>query len=806
MSAAQKGSRLPLIAGGLLVGLLLLAAVFADEITAVSPHYWDARSSILEGRPPFPPGPGHPLGTDEWGRDVWSRVVYGTRWSLLFAALVTAGRMLIGLAATFAAVYGPRRLGWLVDKLYVMTTAIPPLVTYLLLLSSPVKNTIGLWPNVALTACVLTLVEWPRVAVTLKGRLQQLMAEPFVEGAVAVGGSRWHVFHIHLLPHLWPTLLHLVAAEMARALSVIAQMGIFGILFGGGIMVVGDARNPDRWYQVSGLPEWGSLLSDGRLQVLSRPWIAFPPAVAFLIAVTGFTLLSQGLEGLNLPVARIKERTTGPLSRRWRWALAALPLFGLLWYYQGLPWDRAAGIQALATRQAAALSAGDAEGYAGTVAPGSDALRADARLLAAALAGERVESVDVAMEEVRLRGARAQARLTMTVTFADRPPLHLSRPVDLVRRLGTWYVEDRELYTLRGYHVDVTAAFDPLNPSVEAISLRQRVNFLATAADHAYGRLLELFPEAASAGRPQIRLYESHEAFRAAVGAAAPPDALAWYNPGDPLRLSPEFLRGLMRWETERDLGYEFVKHISAAASGQPVALIDPIAMGLFERSTAGDLPYLPDPRRLVGTPLPDLAALFSTPVQSLGAAGQRAYATAAAELVRFLQDRLPAEELQGPALGRGWSLGALADRLGQTPETLAAEFEVFLHRQLQATSVLNVPAARSRVPEGLPDAIARRAEAAAGGDVEAFLRRTSPAHRDGWSAWLAAARRYGLVRYEASLLDWERNEGVALVLERLQFRDGRTVIGVVRQHWALEDAGWAAGPVESVWTGADGP
>ena len=97
----------------------------------------------------------------------------------------------------------------------------------------------------ALTVCVLTLVEWPRVAVTLKGRLQQLMAEPFVEGAVAVGGSRWHIFHIHLLPHLWPTLLHLVAAEMARALSVIAQMGVFGILFGGGIMVVGDARNTD---------------------------------------------------------------------------------------------------------------------------------------------------------------------------------------------------------------------------------------------------------------------------------------------------------------------------------------------------------------------------------------------------------------------------------------------------------------------------------------------------------------------------------------------------------------------------------
>lgn len=803
MSAAQKGYRLPLVAGGLLVGLLLLAAVFADQITAVSPHYWDARSSILEGRPPFPPGPGHPLGTDEWGRDVWSRVVYGTRWSLLFAALVTAGRVLIALAAAFTAVYGPRRAGWLVDKLYVMTTAIPPLVTYLLLLSSPVKNTAGLWPNVALTVCVLTLVEWPRVAVTLKGRLEQLMAEPFVEGAVAVGGSRWHIFHIHLLPHLWPTLLHLVAAEMARALSVMAQMGVFGILFGGGIMMVGDARNTERWFQITGLPEWGSLLSDGRLQILSRPWISFPPAVAFLIAVTGFTLLSQGLEGLNLPVARIRERTTGRLAPVWRWALAALPLLGLLGYYQGLPWDREAGIHALAARQAAALSAGDAEGYAGTVAPGDDALRADARLLAAALAAEPVESVDVVMEDIRLRGARAQARLTMTVTFADRPPLQVSRPVDLVRRLGTWYVEDRGLYTLRGYHVDVTAAYDPLDPSVKAVSRRLTVHFLATAADHAYARVLDLFPDAASAKRPEIRLYESHEAFLAAVGAAAPPDALAWYAPGDPLRLSPEYLRGFMRWETEHMLGFEFVKYLSGAAS--PQQNVDPIAMGRFELSTAGDRPYIPDVRKLVGTPLPDLPALFSTPVQSLGSSGQWTYAAAAAELVRFLQHRLPSEELQGLAPGRGWSLGSLAERLGQTPEALAAEFEVFLYRQLQAASVLNIPAASGRVPEGLPDAIARRAEAVSAGDEEACLRLTSPAHRAEWSAWLAAARRSGLVRYDALLLEWDRNEGTALVLERLQFRDGRIVSGVVQQRWAQEEGGWAVGPAESVWRGPAG-
>lgn len=704
MRGALRGSRLSLIAGGLLVGLLLLVAAFADEITAVSPHYWDAKSSIREGLPPFPPGPGHPLGTDQFGRDIWSRVVYGTRWSLLFAALVTGARVLIALVAAFASVYGPRRAGWLVDKLYVMTSAIPPLVTYLLLLSTPAMRTIGLWPNVAITVCVLTLVEWPRVAVVLKGRIDQLMAEPFLQGAVAVGGGRWHIFRTHLMPHLWPTFLHLVAAEMARALLLMAQMGIFGILFGGGITVVVDnGRGGDRWIQTTGLPEWGSLLSDGRPYILSCPWIPLPPAVAFLIAVTGFTMLSQGLEGINLSVTRLKERTTGQFSPRWRWALVALPLLGALLFSQGLPWEREAGTQ---------------------------------------------------------------------------PPENLE--------------------TLRGYHVDVTAAFDPLDPSVAAMMPRRQVYYLATAADHAYSQVMALFPEAIPHERPSIRLYETHDAFRQAVGGAAPPDALAWYTPGGPLRLSPQYLQGFVRWQTERTLGYEFVKYLSATAYAQPN--IDPVAMGLYELSTAGDRTYRIDPYKLVGATLPDLIALFTTPVQSLGAVDQWAYAAAAAELVRFLQERLPAAELQGPTPGERWSLETLAERLREPPEALSAEYETFLQQELRATSVLAAPGAMSWVPEGLPEAIAMRAEAAAGGDDAGFLRRTAAETRSGWSSWLAAARQSGLVRYDAMLLNWDRNSGTALVLERLQFGDGRIVSGVVQQTWAQEDGLWAAGSVESAW------
>lgn len=76
----NRSRRLYLLLGALLVGAVLIVGAFADQITTMSPYYMDAKPTMLEGTPPFPPGPYHPLGTDEYGRDIWSRVAYGTRW------------------------------------------------------------------------------------------------------------------------------------------------------------------------------------------------------------------------------------------------------------------------------------------------------------------------------------------------------------------------------------------------------------------------------------------------------------------------------------------------------------------------------------------------------------------------------------------------------------------------------------------------------------------------------------------------------------------------------------------------------
>ncbi|HYF80184.1 MAG TPA: ABC transporter permease subunit, partial [Symbiobacteriaceae bacterium] len=249
-----------LLTGGILIGLIILVMLFAEQLTSVSPLYRDARSSILDGMPPFAPDKLHWLGTDQFGRDVWSRIAFGARWSMLFAFLIMAGRLLVAIPMAFLSAFGPKRVSWALDRLYVMTSAVPPLVIYILLLSSTKLRLIGLWPSVVLTVTLLTLLEWPRVAVVLKGRAASLLAEPFVEGAIAVGNSRWQLFRSHLFPHLWPVILQLSAAEMARALVVIAQLAIFGIMVGGGVMTVVDRGGRDQYMVTSGIAEWGTIL------------------------------------------------------------------------------------------------------------------------------------------------------------------------------------------------------------------------------------------------------------------------------------------------------------------------------------------------------------------------------------------------------------------------------------------------------------------------------------------------------------------------------------------------------------------
>ncbi|HYF94656.1 MAG TPA: ABC transporter permease subunit [Symbiobacteriaceae bacterium] len=774
----KRSRKAYLIAGGLLIGVIFFVMIFAQQLTAVSPDYWDAKQSVLLGLPPFPPGPEHPLGTDQYGRDIWSRIAYGSRWSMLFAFLIMSARLALATPAALLSVFGPKRIGWLVDRLYVMTSAIPPLLIYILILSVPHLRVIGLWPSVIVTVTLLTLMEWPRVAVVLKGRLSSLLAEPFVEGAMAVGNTQWQIFKNHLFPHLWPVLLHLLAAEMARALVVIAQLAIFGIMVGGGVInIIMDSRGNDVYVATSGIPEWGTLLGDGRYDIRSNPWIPFSPAVAFLVGVVGFNLLSQGLEAVVFSIQEIKEATTARLSRRWRWALLAVPAAAILWYYQGLPWDRAAGIADLAARQAAALTDSNPDAFTATLRTADFGVVEDLRRWAAESTTSDVEAVTVEVEHLSLKGARATVTWYIHISNRTGANAGFLRQTRLVRHLGRWYEAGPDFTPVRGFHADVTAVWDPIDPRVQAIPMRWNVQLVATAADHAFESVLPYFPATAGAPRPQLVLYPDIGAFRQAVGPRVPDDATVWYEPGEPIRLAPEFLKGFKRWDVERSLAFEMMKFLTETRLGG--AYINPLTLGDWELHLEKEMSsYRIDADRLVGQPLFELESLFRPSAADLSQKRQFLYATQAALLTEYVEAKLPERPVAAA------SAGALAERLGTTVEALSRDYRDYVLERILSESAVRIPAARARIPAGLAEAVAARGRALAAGE---------------------AARQQGLTEYEATLLqvafpDYREQSDIVsvTVLEKATFADGRVISGVVNQVWTKLNAGWVTRSADS--------
>lgn len=339
-----KSRRLYLYLGLLLLILIIGATLGAEHLTKVGPYYMESRVSALEAKAPFPPSLEHPLGTDSFGRDLWSRIAFGARWSLLFAAVVAIGRIVIALPLAWLAVVGPRPFRWLVERLYVLTNTVPPLLLYLILLAVPAVRLIGLIPSILLTLTLLTLWEWPRLAGTIKGRMEQLMQEGYVEGAIATGAGNGRLFRIHLLPHLMPLLLRVGVGEMGQVLLTIAHLGLFGVWAGGGsIELVDNGRGGTVQLLTTSIPEWGSLLSEARLWLRSAPWIPLAPAAAFFVAIVSFHLVAQGLEAIPVRVRHLK----------W-WGLGVASVFALVF---GFAWLQTAEVFAAAPAMAATAPA-----------------------------------------------------------------------------------------------------------------------------------------------------------------------------------------------------------------------------------------------------------------------------------------------------------------------------------------------------------------------------------------------------------------------------------------------------------------
>ncbi|MBR2765124.1 MAG: ABC transporter permease [Blautia sp.] len=258
------------VLSAVLILLIILAAVFAPYLTP----YNDTDMDLL-GRL-SPPSAKHLLGTDEGGRDVLTRMLYGARISLLVGVVPTLLSMVLGAALGILAGF---RGGWVdavIMRLADITLAFPSMLLAMVIMYTLGGGLI----NIFLT---LTLVNWAEVARILRAQTLQLKEREFVEAARVIGVPRPVIMLRHILPNCVPTLIVLFTLNVPSSILTESSLSFLGM----GIQPPGSS--------------WGLMVNVGRQYLYNAPWVSFMPGLAIMLIVLAFNFLGDGLRDVLDP-------------------------------------------------------------------------------------------------------------------------------------------------------------------------------------------------------------------------------------------------------------------------------------------------------------------------------------------------------------------------------------------------------------------------------------------------------------------------------------------------------------------------
>jgi peptide/nickel transport system permease protein len=266
--------RNPLSAAGLaLVCLAILAAALAPQIAPADPLAMAPADRLM------PPSAAHWFGTDDGGRDILSRIIYGTRSSLATALGILALASVIGtLVGLIAGSCG----GW-IDEILMRVTdmflAFPALV-----LAMGLAATLG--PSLFNAMIATALVWWPWYARLVRGQTLQLKHEAFVEAARIAGASSIRIAVHHILRNCLTPIIVQMSLDIGYAILTLASLSFIGL----------GAQPPT--------PEWGSMVSIGRDYFLDQWWMVTFPGLAIFLSVMAFNLFGDGLQEALSPRLR----------------------------------------------------------------------------------------------------------------------------------------------------------------------------------------------------------------------------------------------------------------------------------------------------------------------------------------------------------------------------------------------------------------------------------------------------------------------------------------------------------------------
>jgi peptide/nickel transport system permease protein len=257
--------RAPLgLVGLVLVALVVVSALGADLLATHDPYLMNFRDRLA------PPGWDHLLGTDNLGRDVFARVLYGSRIALEISFSAISASLVIGLLLGMIAGYGPAWLDWVLILLFDALRSFPAVLFALALVTL-----IG--PSFSTIVLVWIVTSTPVYARIVRTQTMSLKAREFILIEQALGAGPLRVLGVHVLPNVIGPLIILASMDIPVVIALEAGLSFLGL----------GVRPPN--------PSWGSVLNDGYTFIRDTPWLVIAGGLPLIVSTLGFTFLGEAL-------------------------------------------------------------------------------------------------------------------------------------------------------------------------------------------------------------------------------------------------------------------------------------------------------------------------------------------------------------------------------------------------------------------------------------------------------------------------------------------------------------------------------
>ncbi len=262
-----------LLFGLMMILTVIFIAVFADSIALQSYREMDVVHTLES------PSLDHPFGTDQYGRCLFSRIIYGSRLALQVGLLIVSISTLIGVSLGLIAGLNDGLIDNFISYISDVTWSLPPVVFALAIVML-------LGPSLNNVIIALSLISWPQLARVVRSKTKSTKEKLYIEAAQALGMKTGRLVLKHLLPNILSAIIVLVTLQLPQAIIASTALGFLGL----------GSQPP--------APDWGVMLNEGMDFIRVAPWQSIFPGLALVWTVLGFNLFGVGLRDVldpNLP-------------------------------------------------------------------------------------------------------------------------------------------------------------------------------------------------------------------------------------------------------------------------------------------------------------------------------------------------------------------------------------------------------------------------------------------------------------------------------------------------------------------------